>query len=129
MIPRFAPTAAFAGLLLSGWLLAQTANRPVARTSGQLGARFVLLKPKRLDASGHALVPVTEANVKDRMGQQAHVAAASYVLVLAADLLLFRKFSQRKRAISGAVLSSVGCLLATAWMLAFPDGICSKGQQ
>jgi nitroreductase len=40
----------------------------------------------RYDAPGHALVPVTEANVKDRMGQQAHVAAASYVLVLAADL-------------------------------------------
>jgi nitroreductase len=40
----------------------------------------------RYDAAGHALVTVTEVNVKDRMGQQAHVAAASHVLVLAADL-------------------------------------------
>jgi nitroreductase len=40
----------------------------------------------RYDATGHALVTVTEANVKDRMGQQAHVAAAPHVLVLAADL-------------------------------------------
>ncbi len=40
----------------------------------------------RYDAAAHALVAVTEADVRDRMGQQAHVASASHVLVLAADL-------------------------------------------
>jgi nitroreductase len=40
----------------------------------------------RYDAAAHALVAVTDADVRDRMGQQAHVASASHVLVLAADL-------------------------------------------
>jgi nitroreductase len=40
----------------------------------------------RYDAPAHALVTVTEANVKDRMARQAHVAAASHVLVLVADM-------------------------------------------
>ena len=39
----------------------------------------------RYDAPAHALVPVTAANVKDRMARQAHVAAASHVLVIVAD--------------------------------------------
>jgi nitroreductase len=39
----------------------------------------------RYDAPAHALVPVTAANVKDRVARQAHVAAASHVLVIVAD--------------------------------------------
>ena len=39
----------------------------------------------RYDAPAHALVPVTAANVKDRLARQAHVGAASHVLVIVAD--------------------------------------------
>ena len=39
----------------------------------------------RYDATAHALVTVRDANVKDRIGRQAHVASASHILVLVAD--------------------------------------------
>jgi len=40
----------------------------------------------RYDAPGHKLIEVTDQNVKDRLARQAHVATASHVLVLVADL-------------------------------------------
>ncbi len=51
---------------------------------------------------------------------EALIVATAFV-VLAADLVLFRTFDLQKRAISGAVLSTLGCLLAAGWMLAFPE--------
>jgi len=39
----------------------------------------------RYDAPAHALVAVSDANLKDRIGRQAHVAAAAQILVLVAD--------------------------------------------
>jgi nitroreductase len=72
----------------------------------------------RYDAPAHALVPVTAANVKDRMGQQAHVAAASHVLVLAADLARVPSSDEATRlgwahSTAGAIAQNVA-LIATA---------------
>jgi len=40
----------------------------------------------RYDAPGHKLVEIADRNIKSRMARQGHVAAASHVLVLTADM-------------------------------------------
>ena len=75
----------------------------------------------RYDAAGHALVTVTEANVKDRMAQQAHVAAASHVLVLAADLARVPSPDEATRL--GWAHSTAGAIAENVHLMAAARGI------
>jgi nitroreductase len=75
----------------------------------------------RYDAAGHALVPVTEAGVKDRMGQQAHVAAAPHVLVLAADLARVPAPDEATR--MGWAHSTAGAIAQNVALMAAARGI------
>ena len=75
----------------------------------------------RYDAAGHTLVTVTEANVKERMGQQAHVAAASHVLVLAADLARVPSPDETTR--MGWAHSTAGAISQNVALMAAARGI------
>ena len=55
-----------------------------------------------------------------RVRGSAMLVATAFV-VLAADLVLLRSSAVLKRALAGAVLSSIGCALAGAWMMAVPE--------
>lgn len=71
----------------------------------------------RYDAGAHALVPIAEADVRSRMGQQAHVGSASYVLVLAADLARVPAADEATRlawahSTAGAVAQNVALMAA-----------------